>query len=211
MLDPTDLEQDNGGSGEPKEGPSGARTRAAQARAPWPSGHPQSARLRRRAKTGLGVILMVAVGALLARDAFPGAFPVDVQRLLAALPLVLVALSYLVYQGLRQPGPRELLKAALLASAFVFWAANQLLAQSRVATLLNDIAIVLFALDVFLVIVGVQQLATGEPPHALPDTAERDPSHPAPRGGRALRITHAFGRPICGSPSPTAATFAACT
>jgi len=97
---------------------------------------------------------MVAVGALLARDAFPGAFPVDVQRLLAALPLVLVALSYLVYQGLRQPGPRELLKAALLASAFVFWAANQLLAQSRVATLLNDIAIVLFALDVFLVIVG---------------------------------------------------------
>ena len=81
-------------------------------------------------------------------------FPVDVQRLLAALPLVLVALSYLVYQGLRQPGPRELLKAALLASAFVFWAANQLLAQSRVATLLNDIAIVLFALDVFLVIVG---------------------------------------------------------
>jgi hypothetical protein len=106
------------------------------------------------AKTGLGVVLMVAVGALLARDALPGALPADVQRLLAALPLVLVALSYLVYQGLRQPGPRELLKAVLLAAAFIFWAGNQLLPQSRVATLLNDIAVVLFALDVFLVIVG---------------------------------------------------------
>jgi hypothetical protein len=106
------------------------------------------------AKTGLGVVLAVAVGALLARDAFPGAFPAHAQRLLASLPLVLVAFSYLVYQGLRQPGPRELLKATLLAAAFMFWAANQLMAQSRVATLFNDLAIVLFALDVFLVIVG---------------------------------------------------------
>jgi hypothetical protein len=97
---------------------------------------------------------MVAIGALLARDAFPAAFPAHVQRLLAALPLVLVALSYLVYQGLRQPGPRELLKAVLLAAAFMFWAANQLMPQSLAATLFNDIAIVLFALDVFLVMVG---------------------------------------------------------
>jgi hypothetical protein len=97
------------------------------------------------AKTGLGVVLMVVVGALLARDAFPAAFPADVQRLLAALPLVLVALSYLAYQGLRQPGPRELLKAVLLAAAFIFWAANQLMPQSLAATLFNDIAIVLFA------------------------------------------------------------------
>jgi hypothetical protein len=98
--------------------------------------------------------LAVAVGALLARDAFPGAFPAHAQRPLASLPLVLVAFSYLVYQGLRQPGPRELLKATLLAAAFMFWAANQLMPQSRVATLFNDLAIVLFALDVFLVIVG---------------------------------------------------------
>jgi hypothetical protein len=106
------------------------------------------------AKTGLGVVLMVAVGALLARDAFPAAFPPHAQRLLAALPLTLVAVSYLAYQGLRQPGPRELLKAVLLAAAFIFWAVNQLMPQSRLATLFNDIAIVLFALDVFLVIVG---------------------------------------------------------
>jgi hypothetical protein len=106
------------------------------------------------AKTGLGVVLMVAVGALLARDAFPAAFPAHAQRLLAALPLTLVAVSYLVYQDLRQPGPRELLKAVLLAVAFMLWAANQLMSPSRLATLFNDIAIVLFALDVFLVMVG---------------------------------------------------------
>ena len=156
MLDRSDLEWELSARSEgvPGDWPAGARPRAARARAPRPSAGSRTTRLRRMAKTGLGVVLMVAVGALLARDAFPAAFPPDVQRLLAALPLVLVALSYLAYQGLRQPGPRELLKAALLAAAFMFWAANQLMPQSRVATLLNDVAIVLFALDVFLVIVG---------------------------------------------------------
>jgi len=156
VLDRSDLEWELSArsAGDPKDWPAGARPRAARARASWASADSTKTRLRRMAKAGLGVVLMVAVGALLARDAFPAAFPPDVQRLLAALPLVLVALSYLAYQGLRQPGPRELLKAALLAAAFMFWAANQLMPQSRVATLLNDVAIVLFALDVFLVIVG---------------------------------------------------------
>jgi hypothetical protein len=36
----------------------------------------------------------------------------------------------------------------------MFWAANQLMPESLAATLFNDIAIVLFALDVFLVMVG---------------------------------------------------------
>jgi hypothetical protein len=35
-----------------------------------------------------------------------------------------------------------------------FWAANQLLPTLRLATLFNDIAIALFVLDVFLVMVG---------------------------------------------------------
>src|SRR5207302_2703617 len=126
-----------------------------------------------------------------------------------ALPLVLVALSYLAYQGLRQPGPRELLKAALLAAAFMFWAANQLMPQSRVATLLNDVAIVLFALDVFLVMVGwprakhirhVRGIPEGSMPYA-PKEAEACAS-PTPLAGRSG---------TCGSPSRTVATSAACT
>jgi hypothetical protein len=49
---------------------------------------------------------------------------------------------------------KELAKAILLAVAFLFWAANQLWPAWPQATLLNDIAIALFVLDVFLVMIG---------------------------------------------------------
>jgi hypothetical protein len=48
----------------------------------------------------------------------------------------------------------EFVKAILLSIAFFFWAANQLWPDLRAATLFNDIAIALFVLDVFFVIVG---------------------------------------------------------
>ena len=48
----------------------------------------------------------------------------------------------------------ELSKAVLLAIAFFLWAANQFWPEAAHATLFNDTAIGLFALDVFLVIVA---------------------------------------------------------
>jgi hypothetical protein len=48
----------------------------------------------------------------------------------------------------------EFAKAAMLAVAFLFWAANQIWPNLPQATLFNDIAIGLFVLDVFLVIIG---------------------------------------------------------
>jgi hypothetical protein len=42
----------------------------------------------------------------------------------------------------------------MLAIAFLCWAANQLWPGLRRATLFNDIAIALFVLDVFLVMIG---------------------------------------------------------
>src|SRR5438445_3234290 len=111
VLDRTDLEWEMSapGLGAPTTWPAEVRPRPSRARASRLSAGSQTTFLRRLAKTGLGVVLMLAAGALLARDAFPEAFPADTQRLLAALPLTLVALSYLAYQGLRRPGPRELL------------------------------------------------------------------------------------------------------
>jgi hypothetical protein len=47
-----------------------------------------------------------------------------------------------------------LVKAVMLAIAFMLWAANQLWPDLRQAILLNDIAIALFVLDVFLVMIG---------------------------------------------------------
>jgi uncharacterized membrane protein len=111
-------------------------------------------RVHRAAPVLLGALTLVAVVVLLAWDAFPGFFPAKAHDSLAAFPLTTIALAYLVYQTKHRPPLRELLKAVMLAVAFLFWAANQLWPDLPQATLFNDIAIALFVLDVFLVIVG---------------------------------------------------------
>lgn len=100
------------------------------------------------------LITLASVGVLLVWDAAPGLFPARAHDLLGALPLALIAVAYLIYQTAHRPPVREFLKAVMLAVAFLFWAANQLWPDSPRTTLYNDIAIALFVLDVFLVIVG---------------------------------------------------------
>ena len=102
----------------------------------------------------LGAVTLVSVAALLTWDAKPKLFPPRAHDLLGAIPLVLIAFAYLIYQSVRHPGPAELLKAILLAIAFLFWGANQFWPDAAASTLFNDIAIGLFVLDVFLVIIG---------------------------------------------------------
>jgi len=58
------------------------------------------------------------------------------------------------FQGALRLARAELVKAILLATAFLFWAANQLWPHLRQATLFNDIAIALFVFDIFLVMIG---------------------------------------------------------
>jgi hypothetical protein len=94
------------------------------------------------------------VGLLLFWDAFPRLFPAGAHALLGALPLGLIAFAYLVYQSICRPTRREIVRAVILAVAFLFWSANQLWPDLSAATLFNDLAIALFVLDVFLVIVG---------------------------------------------------------
>lgn len=102
----------------------------------------------------LGTVTLADVVALLIWDVFPERFPVRSHEFLAAFSLSLIAVAYLLYQVLCRPHWKELLKAVMLSAAFLFWAANQLWPALPQATLFNDIAIALFVLDVFLVIVG---------------------------------------------------------
>jgi hypothetical protein len=102
----------------------------------------------------LGIVTLADVAVLLVRDAFPQLFPARSHDFLGAFSLALIALAYLVYQLVHRPPAREFAKAILLAVAFLFWAANQLWPNSPQATLYNDIAIALFVLDVFLVMIG---------------------------------------------------------
>jgi hypothetical protein len=102
----------------------------------------------------LGVVTLVDVGVLLVWDGFPQLFPARSHDFLAAFSLTMIALAYLVYQIVHRPPGKEFAKAILLAAAFLFWGANQLWPNLPQATLFNDIAIALFVLDVFLVMVG---------------------------------------------------------
>jgi hypothetical protein len=90
----------------------------------------------------------------LAWDAFPKLFPAGAHEILGALPLALIAVAYLIYQTAHRPARLEVVKATMLAAAFLFWAANQFWPERAQATLFNDIAIGLFVLDVYLVMIG---------------------------------------------------------
>jgi hypothetical protein len=109
---------------------------------------------RRLAPLLLGVPALLSAAGLLACDAFPSLLPADQRGLLGAIPLTLIALAYLLYEIIRRPSFAEGLKATLLALAFLFWAGNQYWSASRWAALLNDLAIGLFVLDIFFVMVG---------------------------------------------------------
>jgi hypothetical protein len=111
-------------------------------------------RAHRAVPISLGAITLGSVFMLLVWDIHPRLFPGGAHNLLGALPLALVAVAYLVYQSVRRPGRAEMFKAVLLAIAFLSWAANQFWPEAAQATLYNDLAIALFVLDVFFVIVG---------------------------------------------------------
>jgi hypothetical protein len=102
----------------------------------------------------LGIVTLAGVGVLFVWDAWPRLFPAGSHDVLGAFPLAMIALAYLAYQIAHRPPRLELVKAILLAVAFLFWAANQLWPNFPQAMLFNDIAIGLFVLDVFLVMVG---------------------------------------------------------
>jgi hypothetical protein len=110
----------------------------------------------------LGVVTLGSVGVLLVWDIFLQLFPARAHDLLAAFPLAMIALAYLVYQAAHRPAHLEVVKAIMLAVAFLFWAANQLWPDLHQATLFNDIAIALFVLDVFLVMIGWPSTSSDE-------------------------------------------------
>lgn len=120
----------------------------------------------------LAVVTLASVGVLVAWDAFPRLFPARAHDVLAAFPLAMIAFAYLVLQTVRRPARLEAVKALLLALAFLFWAANQFWPDLPQATLFNDVAIALFVLDIFLVIVGW--------PDSSPDTPFAKSAEPSP-------------------------------
>jgi len=90
--------------------------------------------------------------ALLVWDIRPQLFPSQAHALLGAFPLAMAALTCVAHQAEQSAVLRDWFKTALLAAAFLFWAANQCLSDARAAIFCNDVAIALFILDLVLVI-----------------------------------------------------------
>ncbi len=129
----------------------------------------------------LGIVTLAGVAALLVWDAAPALFPARAHDLLGAFPLAMIAVAYLVYQSVHRPSAAEWLKAVLLAVAFLFWSANQFWRDPHQAIVFNDIAIALFVLDVFLVMIG---WPSGSPDESFGETYAKPGSPPA-NGGPA--------------------------
>jgi hypothetical protein len=111
-------------------------------------------RTHRYAPVFLGAVTPCLVLALRVRDAIPRLFATGVHDSLGAISLALIAVSYFMYQSIRRPGAAELFKAGLLAIAFLSWAVSQYWPEKPLAAVFNDVAVALFVLDVFLVMLG---------------------------------------------------------
>jgi len=125
-----------------REGKGGLRTRSA------------FQRIHRILPAALGAITLATVGLLLVADLVPTWLTRQGHDRLGATPLALIAIAYLLHQTVLRPAPKEVLKTVLVAVAFLFWSANQVWPTPFAAMVFNDIAIALFVLDVFLVIIG---------------------------------------------------------
>ena len=109
---------------------------------------------RRSLSLVLGLVTLASVGLLLTWDLVPARFPPRSHDTLSALPLALIALAALVHRLEQRPTRAELGRTILLAAAFLFWSANQFWPDSPRATLFNDLAVALFVIDVWLVLVA---------------------------------------------------------
>jgi hypothetical protein len=131
------------------------------------------ARSHRHLPRILGVLALVSVLVLLGWDFYPALFPSKAHDVLGALPLAVIALAYLAHQAVLRPGRGDLVRAVLLAVAFLFWAANQLWPDLHQATLFNDVAIAFFVLDVFLTMIGWPASSKASATPAGPARSER--------------------------------------
>ena len=105
----------------------------------------------------LGILVLLALGAstLLISD---DVIPLVAQRLahapISAVPLLLIGITYLLMQSGFRPVGRELAQALLVSAAFISWGIYQLLPTGTFATLLGDLVITMYVVDLGLSILG---------------------------------------------------------
>jgi hypothetical protein len=84
--------------------------------------------------------------------------PGGMHAYLSAAPLALAGIGYAVLQIRKRPPRSTLLKRLLLAATFILWAVDQLLPPGRMATVIGDVVIAAYVLDLYWLI---QEQTTG--------------------------------------------------
>jgi hypothetical protein len=94
------------------------------------------------------MIFALAFAGILMMSNLPN-IPARVHAWLSSLPLALAGIGYAILQ-LRVRPPRAMLpKRLLLAATFVIWAVDQLLPSGRLATVIGDLVIAAYVLDLY--------------------------------------------------------------
>jgi hypothetical protein len=107
--------------------------------------------LMRWLSAGFALVAVLGSICLLLLDSFPHlAFVKNAAS--SATPLLLIGTAYISLQPIVRPRPVELLKRLLLGLAFILWGIVQLLPPSGTTTILGDVVVVLFVVDLALII-----------------------------------------------------------
>lgn len=130
-------------------------------------------RVQRMTPAILGVIALAGAATLLVADVLPPRIAARFHDSFGAFSLAMVAVAYVAYTLARRPAPMEMVKAGLLAAAFLSWSANQVWPVPRQAVVFNDVAVALFVLDMFLVIVAWPPNSPGSGLAVAPDEEVR--------------------------------------
>ncbi len=75
--------------------------------------------------------------------------PGGMHSYLSAVPLALAGIGYAALQIRARPARGTLLKRLLLAATFITWAVDQLLPPGRLATVIGDVVIAAYVLDLY--------------------------------------------------------------
>jgi|SRR5579871_268452 len=92
--------------------------------------------------------LALAFGVLLLVANLP-LIPASLHTYFSALPLAAAGLGYGLLQVRLRPTPGTLWKRLMLAATFLLWAVDQLLPAGRAASLIGDLVIVAYVLDLY--------------------------------------------------------------
>lgn len=95
---------------------------------------------------------LVSIPVMLLSDAIRHYKFTSTHQHVAAIPLVLIGLSYISLQLSARRTRAEMAKGLLLGIAFVLWGIEQLLPQTPLVTVIDSVVVTIFVIDLSLII-----------------------------------------------------------